>query len=235
LVKKALPHFSLNTGFEFKDAVLKGQRQCFLQSVLLASFLQEAGIPAGVAMVNENESGEQTNNKHAVCIARLANDHDLVIDASAPEPFVRQKGLFLECTNGYRFLRPDYEPDSSIASFQAYRFPTAYAVDQIQPLDLEFIRSQFEYYRGERTVGGVMAKAKRPGGMELARRFLSRSVYLCPGNPLSAYMLGRVLQWQGHGREAGKALRKAMSDYLEAGWVPPDEQEAYAMTSRENL
>jgi hypothetical protein len=56
-IKSRIPRFSLDRGFEFRHTVGRGERQCFLQSVVIASLLQRAGIPAGVAMVFATKRG----------------------------------------------------------------------------------------------------------------------------------------------------------------------------------
>ena len=231
-VKSVLPKFSLDQGFEFRNAVLKGDRQCFLQSVLIAGLLQEGGVPAGVAMVNRNIQGQETNNKHAICIARLSNGRDLIVDASDPTPFVKQQGLFLATNRGYRFLRPIYETDSSILAYRSYETPTTFAVREVLPLDTNFIRSQFEYYRGERTKGGVMASIKTEGGIASAEYHLAKSVALCPENPLAQYMLGKVEMWQRETEKSHQTLEEAMRLYAQDGWIPRDESQALMTVDR---
>ncbi len=233
-IKTVLPKFSLDQGFEFRNALGKGERQCFLQSVLIAALLQDGGVPAGVAMVNRNAQGQETNNKHAVCIARLSNGHDLMVDASDDQPFARHQGLFMQAEHGFRFLRPVFDTDSSIVAYRAYESNTTLAVNQIQPLNRYFIQSQFEYYRGERTKGGVMASIKTPGGMAAADFHLTKSLSLCPDNPLAAYMLGKVQSWE-HQAEARQTLENAMRLYVQDGWVPPDEREALSQADRPDL
>ena len=63
-------------------AARSGQRQCFLQSVLIAGLLQRMGISAGVAMVYRNPRGEESNNGHAVTLVKLPDGDDLVADAA---------------------------------------------------------------------------------------------------------------------------------------------------------
>ncbi len=232
MVKGVLPAFSLDKGFEFRNTVSKGQRQCFLQSVMLGAMLQAGGVPAGVAMVNRNFKGQETNNKHAVCFARLSNGHDLIVDASEPQPFARQQGLFVDTVRGYRYVQPVYDTDSSILAYRSYSGRITHSVDQIRPLNCAFIRSQFEYYRGERTNGGVMATQKSEGGVAAAKYHLERSVELCPENPLAMYMLGKVLSWEHRNGEARRTLEQAMWLYAQAGWVPPDERQALVQSER---
>src|SRR4029079_16762051 len=77
IIKKVIPKFSLQHGFEFYQAKDLGERQCFLQSVLVSGLLQRAGIDSGVVMVYKNIAGEATNNGHAVAVARLTNGDDI--------------------------------------------------------------------------------------------------------------------------------------------------------------
>ena len=224
MVKLILPHFSLDHGYEFTNAYEHGQRQCFLQSVLITGLLQKGGVRAGVAMVNCNVQGQETNNKHAVCIARLADGTDLIVDASEDEPFAKQHGLFTFSTEGFRFVKPVYGQGQSITSYQSYDGHSAIDIKAIRPLTRSFLRSQFDYYRGERTLGGVMAKQKTSRGLQEAAKFLTRSIQENPQNPLSQYMLGRVLLYQGRREAAARSLDRAMALYQKEGWVPPDER-----------
>jgi hypothetical protein len=231
-IKAVLPTFSLDQGFEFRNAVNKGERQCFLQSVLISSLLQAGGVPAGVATVNRNVEGQETNNKHAICIARLANGHDLIVDASEDKPFVRQKGLFLNTVIGYKFVSPVYETDSTIVAYHGFDNAKTFSVAEILPLNRNFIRSQFEYYRGERTKGGVMASIKTQQGIAAAEYHLAKSVELCPENPLAVYMLGKVQTWQHESAQAHATLEDAMRLYAQDGWIPPDERQALVTVDR---
>jgi hypothetical protein len=85
-VKRAIPRFSLDRGFEFANVVRTGERQCFLQSVLLSACLRRAGIDAGALMVWANGRGQVSNLGHAVAFARLADGRILLVDASDPSP-----------------------------------------------------------------------------------------------------------------------------------------------------
>jgi len=53
-VKKGIPKFSLDRGFEFTNTVKLGERQCFLQSIIIAAILQALDLDAGVVMVSVN-------------------------------------------------------------------------------------------------------------------------------------------------------------------------------------
>jgi hypothetical protein len=228
MVKKVIPKFSLDRGFEFVNVVRHGERQCFLQSVLIAGLLQKAGVPAGVAMVYKNVQGRPTNNGHAVTVVRLASGRDIVVDASDPEPFVRQAGLFLR-TAGYAYVDPVY--DTSTSEITAYR--TAGSAKRLQPsevrtLDIPFLHSQFYYYRGERAPGGVLFVRKSRAGLAASIAHLRKSVELCPANPLSVYTLGRAYLAQGKTRQATPLLTRAFRLYDRYGWVPSGPRDAYS-------
>ena len=66
IIKATIPRFSLDRGYEFVYAERFGERQCLLQSVMIAGLLQAAGLDAGVVMVWKNEAGQVSNNGHAV-------------------------------------------------------------------------------------------------------------------------------------------------------------------------
>jgi hypothetical protein len=231
-VKKIMPNFDLDTGFEFKNSVAKGQRQCFLQSVFIASCLQRAGVDSGVTMVNRNILGQETNNKHAVCLTQLADGEDVIVDASEDYAFAKQQGLFTNSSNGYKFVKPVYDGDFAIRSFVGYSSDQPIALSSIQPMPRNFIASQFDYYRGERTVGGVMYKQKTQAGLAQAANFLQRSVSEDPNNSLSQYMLGRVFLYRSENVPAARSLDRAMKLYDAQGWVPPDERMAQTRAHR---
>ncbi|MGI8747940.1 MAG: hypothetical protein ACR2J4_06285, partial [Deinococcus sp.] len=50
-VKRSIPKFSLDRGFELASVVRTGERQCLAQSVIIAALLQRAGMGAGAVMV----------------------------------------------------------------------------------------------------------------------------------------------------------------------------------------
>jgi hypothetical protein len=225
MIKKAIPRFSLDRGFEFSNVVSFGERQCFLQSVLIAGLLQQAGIDAGVVMVYKNTAGEETNNGHAVTLVKLSDGRDVIVDASEQEPFARQQGLFVQARE-YRYVDPVYKKGSYL--IEGYRL--AGGGDRIYPsqvcgMDTEFLRSQFWYYRGERAAGGILSTIKTGEGIKESREALSQSVKICPKNPLSVYMLGRAYMAEGKRALARKTLLHAHSVYRRAGWLPDGPRE----------
>jgi len=222
VVKASIPRFSLDRGFEFTKTVKYGERQCFLQSVLLSGMLQKMGVPAGVAMVYRNIQGQESNNGHAVCIVKLPTNQDLIVDASDKEPFVEHRGLFMNA-GGYRFMEPHYLPTSPrISGYTLTASRKSVKPSQVAVLDTQFLRSQFFYYRGERAKGGILASAKErtAAGLRQSALFFRRSVALCPQNPLAVYMLGRTLGDLGQRGEADKYLLAASREYQKVGWLP---------------
>jgi tetratricopeptide (TPR) repeat protein len=220
LIKKMIPRFSLDRGFEFYYTVKNGERQCFLQSVLISSLLQDMGINAGVAMVWKNIHGENINNAHAVCIARLANNSDVIVDASEAEPFAKHQGLFLRTTD-YRFLRPIYGATGN----KIYFYRSINGHDRLRPykvhtLDIPFLLSQFWYYRGERTPGALFSATRTRDGLDASARYLQTSIKASPMNPLAVYMLGRIYLLQGKEEQARSQFREAYKLYFKCGWVP---------------
>jgi hypothetical protein len=157
LIKDIIPRFSLDRGFEFANVITRGERQCFLQSVIIAGILQKTGVDAGIAMVYRSISGQESNNGHAVVLVKLPNGRDLIVDASDPVPFVEQRGLFVN-HHGYKFVKPVYnKADHQILYYTAESNSSRIAASRVKTLDYNFIRSQFYYYRGERAPGGVFA------------------------------------------------------------------------------
>lgn len=221
-VKLAIPRFSLDRGFEFRHTMERGERQCLLQSVLIASLLQGAGIDAGVVMVFRNPKGEESNNAHAVNLVHLAGGRAVLLDASEQQPFVAHQGIFTwdALAKDYRFLRPVYAPGGAeIVRFER-ESGGAVVVERVRPLPVDFLRSQFEYYRGERAPDGVLAKEPTTAGLARSAAHLSRSVTICPANPLPRFMRMRVLDRRGDAAAARREARSARRAYERYGWVP---------------
>ncbi|BDG25334.1 hypothetical protein TthSNM33_25280 (plasmid) [Thermus thermophilus] len=225
LVKRLLPRFSLEEGYEFAYAALEGKRQCLLQGVLVQGLLQEAGFPAGVYMVWKNPEGRESNLGHAVAVLRLKG-RDYLVDPSEPEPFARHQGLFLVTKEGYRFAEPLFGPDGGI---RAYRVGGGLlAPDQVAPLPYAFVRSQFYYYRGEQAKGGLWARRKTPEGLARSEAMFRQALALDPKNPLARYALGLLLVREG--RPEGKGyLREAYALYQAYGHVPQGPREALGL------
>ncbi|BDI28429.1 hypothetical protein CCAX7_004800 [Capsulimonas corticalis] len=235
LVKKSIPKFSLDRGYDFTNTVAHGERQCFLQSVLISSMLQKMGMDAGVVMVARNMAGATTNNGHASAILRLSNGKDILVDASEPEPFARHQGLFAFNTQkaGSQYINPVFEGDTGvILYYQGQPTNAKVATAQVRTLSIPFLRSQFEYYRGERTIGGLILTPLTPKGIATEEARLQKSVRLCPQNPLAVYMLGRVSMRMGKKDAAKSQLTAANALYSHAGWVPEGMTEAFREAHR---
>ena len=220
MVKTDMPNFSLDEGFEFTNAVQKGERQCLLQSVLLAGLLQRAGVDAGIVMVWRNLHGQATNNSHCVTLVPLADGHDVELDASDPVPFVRHQGL-LGDQNGLRDVEPIFAGDTpTIIGFKATGDGRHLSPRQVRPLDLAFVGSQFDYYRGERTPGGWLAATPTPEGLRTEADYLHAAIQRDPQNALAVYMLAHVSLKQGKAAAARRQLATALALYADAGWTP---------------
>ena len=164
-IKKTIPRFSLDRGFEFANVVKYGERQCFLQSVLIAGILQKMGIDAGVVMVYRNIEGQFTNNGHAVTLVKLPDGDDIVVDASEPIPFPKHRGLFVRMP-GYHYVEPDYRPDSGrISGYRVAGVSASVSPKAVTTMDMDFLKSQFWYYRGERAPGGLYTGRKSATGL----------------------------------------------------------------------
>ncbi len=221
-IKKTIPRFSLDRGFEFANVVKYGERQCFLQSVLIAGILQKMGVDAGVVMVYRNIEGQYTNNGHAVTLVKLPDGDDIIVDASEPIPFPKHKGLFVRMP-GYHYVEPNYRPDSSrISGYRVAGLSKNVSPKAVATLDMDFLKSQFWYYRGERAPGGLYTGRKSTAGLQTAAKALETSMKLCPGNPLTVFMLSRVYKAQGDAAQARALAARAMKLYSSDGWVPSD-------------
>jgi hypothetical protein len=232
-VKTVIPKFSLDRGFEFVNTVKYGERQCYLQSVVVAGMLQASDIPAGVAMVYVNDKGAHTNNGHAVAVARLSDGTGLIVDCSDPTPFIRHEGLMLRDggTGDYRYLEPIFRSpaDSVIVAYRPADGGANVKPGAVAMLDTGFLNSQFDYYRGERTPGGFLAPRPTAAGLAGSAKHLERAVKECPRNPLAVYVLGRVYLKQGRRDVARRQIQSAYALYRKFGWVPPGEREALAL------
>jgi hypothetical protein len=232
MVKKTIPRFSLDRGFEFTNVVRYGERQCFLQAVLIAGLLQAAGADAGVEMVSRNIAGTETNNGHAVALLKLPNGTDIIVDASDPEPFVRQQGLFVRA-GSYRYVTPVYAEGSGVIhGYRAVSGGGEIPVSRVRTLDAAFIRSQFFFYRGERAPGGLLGQPPTPEGLEAEAGYLRQSVQLSPQNPLAVFTLGRTYLRQGKTAEGRAVIQEAYRTYTQAGWVPAGPREYLALVTK---
>ncbi|MCC6446381.1 MAG: hypothetical protein IT210_23390 [Armatimonadetes bacterium] len=217
-----IPKFSLDTGYEFYNVPKLGVRQCLLQSTLLAAWLQEAGMDAGVVMVYKSRRGEVSNNGHAITLVKLANGQDIQLDASSPTPFTMHGGLFVRAGD-YRYLQPVFGKNSPlITGYRLRADQRRLTTGQVKGMDYAFIRSQFYYYRAERIPDGVVALKPSPGGLAKSRKALEAAVSICPKNPLAAYMLGRTYLWENRRSAAASALNRACELYARFGFVPED-------------
>lgn len=228
MVKTTIPRFSLDRGFEFRYVVQKGERQCFLQSVLVSGLLQRMGVDAGVAMVSKNIEGNPTNNGHAVSVVRLADGTHTLVDCSDPTPFVRHQGLFVR-VGGYRYVLPDYRGDTGvIEKYQLASNGKELTPSQVRFLDNGFLRSQFFFYRGERVTDGPLSSKPTPQALEASAEYLRQSVKYCPDNPLAVFSLARVYVKQGKKAEARATMADAHRAYAAAGWEPAGPKELLA-------
>jgi hypothetical protein len=233
-IKKVVPKFSLERGFELANVVRTGERQCLAQSFIVSGLLQRAGLQAGAVMVWSNPKGQQSNLGHVVSIVRLSSTGggtDLLVDASDPTPFMRHQGLLVKTGERYSFVVPVYSADDSIAGYSVAGGGRRLAVADTAPLTLNYLHSQFDYYRGERATGGILGTGTHratPAGLKLSALYFGRALQDDPQNALAAFMLGRVLQRQGQLALAKTQYLKANALYLAQGHVPKGVPEAIA-------
>jgi hypothetical protein len=221
IIKGIITRFSLQRGYEFANVVQYGERQCFLQSVLIASILQSAAMEAGVIMVYKNERGEESNNGHAVVLVRLNGNEDVLVDASEPTPFAHHQGLFCNSADGTVYVEPFYDNSGIfITSYTRASGAGTMARNEIKCQDLPFLESMFDVYRGEWVAGGFHDGAKSKDGMNQAGRYFLRGIKLCPENPLAVYFYGRVQEELKDKDLASAYFLQAQRLYQKSGWVP---------------
>lgn len=233
IVKKSITRFSLDRGFEFASVVKTGERQCLLQSVLVAGMLQKAGLPAGVVMVWRGDTGEVSNLGHCVAIMRHVDGTDRIIDVSTHNiPDLMHKGLFIgnpEST-GYLFAEPVYDASTHrIREYLPIKGGKTIPARKIRPLSVAFLRSQFDFYRGERAPGKLIWKEPTSEALAKSAVYLLHSLKMCPQNPLATYYLGRVTAKMGQLATAQQYFVAAQRLYHRQGWVPDTATEVFAI------
>ena len=234
-VKAIGPKFSLDRGFEFANLVRSGERQCFLQSIIIAGLLQAAGIDAGVVMVNRSMQGSESNNGHAVTLLKLTSGEDVLVDASEPTPFPSHQSLFINDLGPkrLRYVEPVFRSDNGrITGYASVPNRGRMETRRVRPLDRTFLKSQFDYYRGERTPGGLLCKPMTPEGLRTSAELLERSIHECPANPLPAYMLAKAYLAAGDNDRARAQIGNAYRQYAGIGWVPLNCRSAYEQMSK---
>ncbi len=234
VIKTLIPRFSLERGFEFAYTVKNGERQCLLQSVLIAGLLQRMGIDAGVYMVWRNPGGQESNNGHAVTVIKRADGRDLLIDASERAPIALHQGLFVADgrTGTYRFVTARYDQEGAIIAYAPADGRPYLRPPSVRPLDVTFLRSQFYYYRGEQAPGGFLGKPPTPDGLATSTHFLRLAARINPRNPLPVYVLGHVYRKKGQVDVANTQFAAGYGLYVRYGHVPPGPRAAYAQASR---
>ncbi len=220
-VKKSLPTFTLDRGFEFSNAAIRGERQCLLQSVWIASLLRELKVDAGIAMVWKNDKGQVSNMGHVCAVAALPNGQRVVVDCSDPQPFIEHRGLFMSVEGaGYRFVEPSYK-HGIMVSAKDLKTDKVISSDRLKTLDESYVRSQFSFYRGERAPGGFMGKPPTKAGLAASEKLFRLSMGQNPNNPLSTWLLSLTLGKQGKLQEAKVFKDQARNLYEKFGWIPP--------------
>lgn len=220
-IKKTLPRYSLDKGFELTNAALHSQRQCFLQAIILTSILHKNNIDAAIAMVNLNDNGSETNNGHAIVILKLPNGNDIILDGSAVTPFMNHLGIFVNTPDGYLYVKPVYMMGSNQISYYS-----STADSQIIPtssiiiFDLNFLRSQIYYYRGEQAKNGSISEKPNKKGLSNSLIYLKIAYQYCPNNPLVLYILSKTYDLLDDNENASAWKTKAKNKYSSYGWVP---------------
>ena len=234
LIKTTIPRFSLERGFEFTNTVRLGERQCLLQSVLIAGLLQRMGIDAGTVMVWRNEKAYTSNNGHAVTLVKGSSGRDWLVDASDPIPTMRHQGLFVfdANANAFRFVEPKFAANGLILEYRRVADGQILKTSRVRELSVNFLRSQFYYYRGERAPGGFMGAPTTKVGLEQSAKMLEMAQRLEPQNPLAVYVLGHVYRKLGRIDQARAQYLKGYALYQAQGFVPQGPTEAYQQWGR---
>lgn len=225
MTKAIIPKFSLERGFEFVYMVKNGERQCLLQSVLIAALAQRMGMDVGIAMVWRNDTGRVSNLGHVTAVVRLSNGLDTLIDASDPEPFFKHQGLLMRDGSDYRFLEPQYDKNGNILEYKRTKDGVNLKPRQVESLSYNYIRSQFEFYRGERAVGGFIGPST-PSGLAESALHLTKAIGLEPANALALYVLALVERKQEKPYRA--RLEQAAALYERYGFMPEGVKTALA-------
>lgn len=227
-IKKVVPKFSLERGYEFASIPRTGERQCLLQSTIIAGLLQRAGLDAGLVMVWKSQSGQESNLGHVTSVLRLPGGAgDVEVDASEPDPTATHSGLLAWVGGGYRFVEAKFAADNLITGY-ARSDGQGPMNGLVKPaaltfLSLNYVRSQFDYYRGERATGGVLGTGTGKAtlaGLASSESFLRRALREEPDNALAASVLGNVLRKQGRDAEARAQFRAAGRLYAAQGRTP---------------
>ena len=219
-LKKCLPTFTLDRGFEFANAATRGERQCLLQSVLVAGLLREMKLNSGIAMVWKNDKGGVSNMGHVCALVDLPGGK-AVVDCSDPVPFIPHQGLFLYIRDaGYRFVEPHYR-GPIMTSVKDLRTGKFISMERVQTLDLDYVRSQFDFYRGERAPGGVLQRKSTGTGLAQSEASFRKSLKENSSNPLSTWLLSQTLSRLKKPAEAASMRARAIKLYQEFGWLPP--------------
>lgn len=225
-IKKILPNFSLERGYEFAYAVSAGQRQCLLQSLLIAALLQQTGLDAGGVMVWQNDKGQESNLGHVVALLRLPSGKAALLDdASDPKPFMTHQGLLIRDGDAYRFVHPVYD-GQKITGFTRADTQKSIPLASARPLDLAYLKSQINYYRGERVDGGFMGGGGNYGGkstqtgLTQSAKFLQQAVSNDNQNALATYVLGLVQRKLGQDAQAKANILAGAKLYQAQGHLP---------------
>ncbi|MDX2065403.1 MAG: hypothetical protein SFX74_06640 [Fimbriimonadaceae bacterium] len=218
-IKQSIRKFSLDRGFEFANVINTGERQCLLQSVLIASFLHDTGTPAGLVMVWENPRGQRSFLGHVAVMLPLDAERSIIVDASEKVPFVTSGGIFARTEGRYRFLRPAYNAAGEIVEVSGgrQRWPSK----RVLPLTWGYTRSMFHFYRGERAPDGYAFTPSTDSGLETSRRWLRKSVAYDASNVLAWHVMAIVERKLGLATAAATAQRSARLTAAAGGWPQP--------------
>lgn len=224
-IKKVVPKFSFERGFEFANIVKTGERQCLLQSTIIAGLLQKAGFNAGLVMVWKSLSGQESNLGHVTSVLRLPSGAgDLQIDASEPTPVAQHQGILAWTGGDYRFLAPQFTADGLITGYARMDNQGTLKPSELAFLSYRYVHSQYFYYRAERAIGGILGTGTNkatPEGLKVSEANLRRALELEPRNALAQSVLGSVLRRMGRNFEAQQQFRKAAAMYATEGHTPP--------------
>jgi Flp pilus assembly protein TadD len=123
---------------------------------------------------------------------------------------------------GWRFVTPTFDGDVMTAYVRTDGRGSVPAA-KLGFLSLAYVRSQYDYYRAERAVGGVLGTGSgrsTPDGLKTSETLLRQALKEEPGNALAASVLGTVMRKQGRLDEARAQYRSAGALYTAQGHLP---------------
>ena len=144
---------------------------------------------------------------------------------SDPKPFMTHQGLLIRDGAAYRFVHPVYA-GQRVTGFTRADTQAQIPLSAARPLDLAYLKSQINYYRGERAPGGFMGGGghyggpSTPAGLAQSAQFLRQALKNNPQNALATYVLGLVERKLGQTASAKAHITAGVKLYQAQGHLP---------------